>query len=160
GTNLNPLQVITTADSGPGSLRDAILAANGNPGRDVITFNIPGSGAQTIFLQSPLPTVTDPVVIDGYTQPGASPNTLPQGGNAVLLIELAAVGVVPGPQGALTISGGNTTVRGLVINRTALGGTAIVVTGSGGNHIEGNFLGTDATGFFGLGLGLGGTVVV
>src|SRR5262249_25782740 len=54
GTILNPLQVITTADSGPGSLRDAILAANGNPGRDVITFNIPGSGAQTIFLQSPL----------------------------------------------------------------------------------------------------------
>src|SRR5260370_777728 len=58
GTILNPLQVITTADSGPGSLRDAILAANANPGVDQITFNIPAPAVQTILLGSPLPDIT------------------------------------------------------------------------------------------------------
>src|SRR5262249_37696137 len=116
GTIVNPFVVVTTADGGPGSLRDALLAANANPGLDVIKFNIPGPGVHTIAVGFPLPTIADPVVLDGYTQPGASPNTLAQGDNAVLLIELAAQGV--SSAGALTISAGNSTVRGLVINRT------------------------------------------
>ena len=158
GTILNPFVVITTADDGPGSLRDAILAANDHPGLDVISFNIPGPGVQTISVGSPLPTVTDPVIIDGYTQPGASPNTLAQGDNAVLLIDLAAQNV--SSSGVLTISAGNSTVRGLVINRTGFGATAIALTGNGGNHVEGNFLGTDAAGAVGLGVGLTGPVTV
>src|SRR5438034_5241478 len=86
--------VTTTADNGDnnnptaGSLRKAILDANGNPGPDVIDFQIPGGGFQTISPPSPLPTITDSVTIDGYTQPGASKNTLANGNNAVLLIEL------------------------------------------------------------------------
>src|SRR5690349_9027375 len=55
---------------------------------DTIAFSIPGSGVQTIIPASPLPTITDPVIIDGYTQPGASPNTLSAADNAVLLVEL------------------------------------------------------------------------
>ena len=43
---------------------------------------------QTISPLTALPTITDPVIIDGYTQPGASANTLAVGDNAVLLIEL------------------------------------------------------------------------
>ncbi len=51
-------------------------------------FNIPRAGVHTITPISNLPEVTDQVVIDGYTQPGSSPNTLAAGDNAVLLIEL------------------------------------------------------------------------
>lgn len=68
--------VTNTDDSGSGSLRQAILDANANTGLDTIAFNIPGSGVHTINLTSALPTITDPVVIDGYTQPGSSANTL------------------------------------------------------------------------------------
>ena len=55
---------------------------------NTIDFNIPGPGVQTISPASQLPPITVPVVINGYTQPGASPNTLANGNNAVLLIEL------------------------------------------------------------------------
>ena len=67
--------VINTNDSGAGSLRQAILDANANPGTDLIEFNIPGTGPHTIQPISTLPTITDRVVIDGHTQPEASPNT-------------------------------------------------------------------------------------
>src|SRR6516225_769397 len=52
--------VINTNDSGEGSLRQAILDANADPGLDTIIFDIPGSGAHTIRPTMPLPTVTDP----------------------------------------------------------------------------------------------------
>jgi parallel beta-helix repeat protein len=55
-------------DAGHGSLREAIDGANANPGADQIRFAIPGSGVHTITLLSPLPPVTDPVVIDGASQ--------------------------------------------------------------------------------------------
>ncbi|TMB81501.1 MAG: hypothetical protein E6J39_10770, partial [Chloroflexi bacterium] len=64
--------VTTTADSGSGSLRQAILDANASLGTDTIAFNIPGPGAHTIQPITSLPTVMEPVVIDGTTQPGAS----------------------------------------------------------------------------------------
>ena len=78
--------VTNTADFGAGSLRQAILDANGAPGADTIAFNIAGAGVHTIVLATALPTVTDVVTVDGYTQPGSSPNTVPlaQGTNAVL----------------------------------------------------------------------------
>ncbi|MFO7683031.1 MAG: hypothetical protein R6X34_23590, partial [Chloroflexota bacterium] len=54
--------VTTTADSGPGSLRQAILDANANPGADTITFAIGASGSQqTIQPTSALPIITGPV---------------------------------------------------------------------------------------------------
>src|ERR1022692_1199212 len=78
--------VVTNAtDSGPGSLRQAILSANSTANvPDVINFNIAGTGPFTISPLTALPALTDPVVIDGYTQPGASPNTLANGDDAVL----------------------------------------------------------------------------
>ncbi|HEY4760201.1 MAG TPA: DUF4347 domain-containing protein, partial [Thermoguttaceae bacterium] len=72
---LSTYVVTTTADSGAGSLRQAISDANANAGLDSITFNIAGAGVHTISPTSALPTITSPVAIDGYTQPGASANT-------------------------------------------------------------------------------------
>src|SRR5262249_25562801 len=94
----NYFLVTTTADSGAGSLRQAILDANATAnlagGPDVIQFNIPGGTAQTITPSTALPNITAPVILDGYTQPGSSPNTLTVGDNAVLEIQLdgAALG--------------------------------------------------------------------
>src|SRR4030095_6294451 len=84
--------VTNTSDSGPGSLRQAILDANATPGIDAINFKIAAPGVQTIAPLSPLPTVIDPLDIDGYTQPGASANTLADGDDAILLIELNGAG--------------------------------------------------------------------
>src|SRR5262245_61166727 len=69
------LTVTATADSGPGSLRQAILDANANAGPDEIRFNIPAAGVQTINPLTPPPIITDTVNINGYTQPGAATAT-------------------------------------------------------------------------------------
>ena len=51
--------VTSTADTGPGSLRQAILDSNLTPGgRNVIAFAIPGAGVQTIAPLSALPAIT------------------------------------------------------------------------------------------------------
>lgn len=70
------ISVTNTSNSGAGSLRDAILQANGTPGFNRIVFNIAGSGCpKLITLTSQLPDITDTVHIDGGTQPGFEPNT-------------------------------------------------------------------------------------
>ncbi len=51
------------------SLRAAIEEANAYPGTDNIVFNIPGTGPHTILPKSPLPMITEAVIIDGRTQP-------------------------------------------------------------------------------------------
>src|SRR5262245_24303465 len=72
-TRAATLLVTNVNDSGAGSLRQAILTANGTLNiPDIINFNISGAGPHTITLLTPLPAITDPVVIDGYTQSGAS----------------------------------------------------------------------------------------
>ncbi len=142
--------VTNVNDSGAGSLRDAILAANGNVTIDDVAFAIPGSGVHTIVLASPLPPITQPLTIDGYSQPGSSANTHPtgQGLDTALMIEIDGSGA--GSGACLTVSAGNDDVlamiiQGLVINRCP--GTAILVDAGGdGTLIVGNFIGTDPTG--------------
>ena len=69
------LTVTTTADSGAGSLRQAILDANTSPGADTITFSIGASGSQqTIAPLTNLPTISDPVMLDGWSQGGSGYN--------------------------------------------------------------------------------------
>ena len=106
--------VTTAADAGPGSLRQALLDANAAAGADDIVFAIPGAGPHTIALASALPTVTDTVRIDGYTQPGASPNTLPRGWNAQVRIEIDGF-ALPSARGIQLIQGVASEVRGLAI---------------------------------------------
>ncbi len=141
--------------SGKTSLRAAIEEANFAAEADTINFNIPGAGVHTIQPLSALPAITDPVVIDGYSQPRASPNTLAVGDNAVLLIELD--GTQAGWASGLSVAAGGSTIQGLVINRFA--GYGIDVYGNGGNAIAGNFIGTDATGLVGLGNGSHGVAI-
>src|SRR5438105_2168429 len=145
--------VNSTADPGTGvcddaecTLREAIAAANAHAGTDTIVFNIPGTGPHTIRPISHLPSLTSPVTIDGYTQPGASANTLADGDNAVLTIELdGSLGGTFGLPWLLSISAGSSTVRGLVVNRgSALYGISLDT--NGGNTIEGNFIGTNIAG--------------
>ncbi len=62
--------VTTTADSGLGSLRQAIFSSNATFGPNVISFDVNGGGAQVISPLTPLPTITSAVFIDGNTQPG------------------------------------------------------------------------------------------
>ncbi len=53
GASADPYPVTSTADSGPGTLRAAIEAANSHPGEDTIPIEVTG----TIGLQSALPQV-------------------------------------------------------------------------------------------------------
>jgi hypothetical protein len=103
--------VTTTADSGPGSLRQGILdsnAATGGP--NAIDFAIPGPGVQTIALESALPAITNPVLIDGFSQPG-------YGSTSWIAINTSSSGLADG----LIITGSDATVRGLAIDGFALG---------------------------------------
>ncbi len=138
--------VTNTNDSGNGSLRQAILDANATPGADVIAFNIPGAGPHTITPASPLPVITDPVIVDGYTQPGATPNTNPTGAlNTVLKIELDGTNAGADTEGLMLTAGSDgSTIRGLVVNRFS--STGIQVRGADNNKVQGNFIGTDVTG--------------
>src|SRR6516165_12039482 len=68
---LSTYMVTNTNDSGPGSLRQAIMDSNGNGGPNVIDFSI-NSGQQTIIPRTFLPAATTPVTIDGTSQPGYS----------------------------------------------------------------------------------------
>src|SRR5262249_13652790 len=84
-----------------------------------------------------LDIITDPVVIDGTTQPGFA---------GTPLIELNGSNI---NNPALWIAS-DCTVRGLIINRTH--GPGIQLDGNN-NIVAGNFLGTDATGTVTTGFG-------
>lgn len=152
---INAIQVINTNDAGPGSLRYAIEFANIHTGKDNIWFNIDGSGPHIIQPLTTLPPIHDPVIIDGYTQDGASPNTnLPdQGMNSVLLIELDGSNLVEADGQGFIVSAGNSTIRGLVLNRFAHRG--ISLWEGSGNLIEGNYIGTNISGTSTTDLGIG-----
>jgi parallel beta-helix repeat protein len=143
--------VVSTEDDGSGSLANAIAQANASPGPDTIAFDIPGSDVRRI--RTTLPPITETVTIDGYTQPGSSPNTLAAGAtNAVLLIELDATDMEP--SGALIdVRASGTVLRGLAIWNVPYGLThsdrsAAIDIASGliDVVVEGCFIGTDATG--------------
>jgi hypothetical protein len=148
--NTGPSYTVTNTldDGSTGSLRWAIDQVNADSNlneMDAINFDIPGTGVQTIYLSSALPLVMHPVLIDGYTQPGASPNTLTTGDNAVLNVVLD--GSQAGPVDGLVLESGNSTVRGLVIdNFAAAPDGGLVLSGSGNDVVRGNFIGTDPTG--------------
>jgi hypothetical protein len=196
-------RVTNSLDSGPGSLRQAILDANAmrtgiQASPDKILFSLPIHvtlvhqgpavirAVQTtpISVRSALPTITDPVVIDGTNRDGMNNPVL---GFAVLDGSLAGPGVdvhgnLLGPAvDGLQIAGGFSTVRALTVR--GFSGDGIHVLGNGddtiggfttsdgnvisgnraagvriactGNIIDANFIGTDATGTVAAGNGTG-----
>ena len=154
--------VTNTGDSGAGSLRQAILDANGTAGADTIEFNIPGAGVHTIVPASALPAITEAVTIDGYTQSGALANSNgPElGTNAQLMIEIDGTNTGEDTTDAillLTATADGSTIRGLVLNRAASSG--ILVSGTDGVVIEGNFIGTNPAGTAGLGNAFAGILL-
>lgn len=118
--------VTNAADSGAGSLRQAITSANASAGLDTINFNIAESGIQFVFVGSPLPTITDPVVIDGTTQPGYS-------GSPLIHLEGQGTGR------AFDITGGGSTIKGLSFTSFFAGATngIVRISGTGNNVITG-----------------------
>ena len=184
----NVFTVTNTSDSiikngidttGPaGSLRKAMDDANHASGASEIVFNIPTTdpgynSATGTFLIQPLsesvpgalnnfalPPINATMTIDGYTQPGASPNTLPGGDNARILIQIdGSKATTPGGAGLVPFDDVGSVFRGLdftgwtnpeISSGSNGGSTASGAEGIEANgvqdFIEGNFFGTDPTG--------------
>jgi hypothetical protein len=145
-TDANIFDGVCLTASGTCALRAAIEQANATAGVDTIRFGMTTDGSPAIIApNSALPSITDTVTIDGYTQLGASPNTLAKGTNAVLKVELD--GINAGFADGLKIAGGGagSVVKGLVINNFNGDGIS-VEEGSDFDRIEGNFIGTDTSG--------------
>jgi uncharacterized repeat protein (TIGR01451 family) len=176
-TVTNTLDAAKT-DAPVGSLRYAmnqVESASGDNGGGSyeIDFNIPTSDpgynpSTGSFLIRPisesvpgalddfaLPPINATVIIDGYTQPGASPNTLSFGDNAKVLIQIdGSAATTPGGSGLVPFNDIGSVFRGLdftgwtvpdINNNTASGAEGIEANGVG-DFIEGNFFGTDPTG--------------
>ncbi len=138
-------EVTNTNDSGPGSLRQAINIANSKPGQDRISFDIEGDGEHKINLMSPLPDITDSIIIDGFSQKGSMPNSLiseNNGINANLNIVINGTNIVGNLDG-LRIIASNSAVKGLVVQNFK--GAGILVIGNN-NSIAGNYIGCDRQG--------------
>lgn len=135
--------VTSTNDSGAGSLRQAILDNNATVGTtNLIQFNIPDAGVQTLRPLTEWPILTQPVVIDGFTQSGASANTLQVGNDAALKIRIDGFEIPVGR--GLILGVGGCVVRGLVVVNWQQYG--ILFSSGSGSAIEGCFVGLEADG--------------
>ena len=148
-------------DDGQCTLREAITSTSTNlasgvssgecaageplPAVDTIAFAIAGTGVHTIQPTSTLPSINEAVIIDGYTQSGAHPNTLAVGDDAALMVEID--GSLLGSGDLLHLPSAGSILRGLAINR--VNGYSVFIGSSNpgdGNLIAGNFFNTDPTG--------------
>ena len=136
--------VTNTNDTGAGSLRKAVIDANSNNNpsdQDIINFNIPGGGDKTISPQSQL-TITESVLVDGYTQQGAEANTA--------LAPLALDGTLrvaidnSNNSGGLLVQSDNVTLSGLSIYYSTEG--EIKVEDSVNFKLYGSYISTDVSG--------------
>lgn len=134
----NPGDGTCATASGVCTLRAAIQTANATPNLggvpDLITFDLPGPGPYKIQPTSQLPTITQPVVIDGTTQLGYK-------GTPLIELDGAAAGSAAT---GIRITAGGSTIRGLVVNRFK--GWGVSIETLGGNALVGNYIGTDPTG--------------
>ena len=125
--------VTSTADSGPGSLRQLIFDAGATPEVDTIRFDIAGAGVHTIRPATPLPALFDTMTIDGTTQPGYA-------GTPLIEIDCSATTQESG----IVVATTGVVLRGLAINRAD--GAGIIVVGGGDNVIEACHIGVDPAG--------------
>jgi len=116
------LTVTTAADSGTGSLRDAIAQANATGSVDTIVFGPSFGSPQTISLQSALPAIVNPVSING---PGAGLLTVRRDPAAASNFRIFSVTSGTSTLSGMTITGGRTT------------GTSLGTNGGGGVRVDG-----------------------
>jgi uncharacterized repeat protein (TIGR01451 family) len=129
----NMLTVVNTNDTGAGSLRQAILDANGGictPLPCTIAFNIPAP-PYVIAPQSNLPGIAGQIAVDATTQPGYA---------GVPLVEID--GSSPATGIAFSIAGDNSAIRGFSIQNEGYG---IDITGNS-NTVEANYIGLTPAG--------------
>jgi hypothetical protein len=129
---LSPFVVINNFDSGPGSLRQAMLDANANQGHVTIDFKIPTTlgNPVSIWVSTPLPPIKfDSVVLDGTTENGYA-------GKPLVWLEAPYRNTAAG----LTISrASNCDIKGLAIS--AGNGAGICIDGGSDNVVESDWLG-------------------
>ena len=135
--------VTNTNDSGAGSLRQAILGANGTPGLNLVFFDIAGACPRTIQLASALPAITDSVRFDFLTQPGSSRNTSDEADNATrcVILRPASVNAIARGLSTSTTFGSGVQVG---ISGLAAGGfseAAVYFTGGGDHYVQGSQFG-------------------
>ena len=147
-TAADPLVVTTTADSGSGSLRDAIDFANTNAGPDTISFDIAGSGTHTISPLSALPDITSPVTIDGTSQPGFV------GCPSAPAIEIEGTGAGSSNGLSILVGGSGSIIEAVAINRFSFDG--IFIEGASNVTVQCTVIGLDPAGMTDLGNGVGG----
>lgn len=119
--------VTNTADAGSGSLRQAILSANGSADRSRIVFDIPGPGPHTISPLTPLQMIQWPVVIDATTQPDYTSAPI-----------VSISGVSAGASTGLRLNTNQSVIAGLAIH--GFSSTGIIVMGDN-DTIRGNYIG-------------------
>ena len=141
---MSSIYVVTnTADSGAGSLRQAILDSNATPGPNTIDFDIStsdsnydsGNNSWTITPLSPLPAVSVPTTIDGDSQPG----TLAPWYFPVIVLNGSSAGT--GADG-LDLTAGNSSIIALTIN--GFNGNGVSIT-SDHNTVLDSIIGSDVT---------------
>jgi len=144
-TDRAPLMVTNTDDSGPGTLRQAIEDANTNLGKDYIHFDVIDLWMATIQPLSPLPAITDEVVINGFSQPRSKQNTNPAGTGFNTGLQVVLDGSLTGAGAAgLNVIGQNCEIAGLVIQGFDNIGIAIA---NDNNLVRECFIGTDSLGY-------------
>ena len=158
--------VTNTQDSGPGSLRQAILDSNANLVANNIEFDIPSSDPNfdpvtqdwTITPLSNLPAVTNTVDLDGFTQAHvgtpyqypsqplpteitSSPNSLAAtNGNNARVRVIVDGSQIPGASTGFVLDTSNAILRGLIVDGFGIG-VSVPNAGDVGNLIQGNYLG-------------------
>ena len=139
---LSTFTVSNTADSGTGSLRAAITQSNQTSGPNTIDFAIPGNYLQTIGLQSALPAITNPVTIDGTSEPGYF-------GDPMIILDGSGAGA---SANGLTVEAADVTVKGLAIE--SFGGDGVLVAGGTSDVITADFIGISPPGYLNPGTAL------
>jgi hypothetical protein len=151
----NTADGVCATATGVCTFRAAVTQANIRSGPETINFdvrNADGSCPTLVTIEAPagatgyrIDDKSGRVVIDGYTQCGASPNTLAIGGNAVIKVELK--GNRTKDVNGISIYSANNIVRGLAIYNWDFQ-LKLMYGGANDNRIEGNFLGTNAANTF------------
>lgn len=152
-THAAEFPVTNNNNNGAGSLASAITQANGSPGLDTISFNLPEGSSMTISLTITLPAITEAVFINGYSQPGALSGNI---SSRTIRINIDGSGL-PGGNDIFSVDASGVEIAGLAIYRATAAGIRI---GNGADaFIWGNYIGTDSTGLS-TGLGNGTDAVV